>query len=150
MQMFHGFFHFSFMQMFYVFSTMFPCLCLKLYVFFVVSGSAQQTRDIKPLLVQCWARGGPTLNQQWFNVSRLLCDIQLESVAEVKRVTPNSSVVLPCQVTGPYNPWTNQILWTKRSVMTPSDQDGTKINEISHSEARIVMLWFPTALSPWI
>ena len=31
-------------------------------------------------------------------------DLQLEYVAEVKRLTPNSSVVLPCQVTGPYDP----------------------------------------------
>ena len=35
----------------------------------------QQTRDIEPLLVQCWASvvdGGPALNQQWLNVSCLL------------------------------------------------------------------------------
>ena len=34
-----------------------------------------QTRDIEPLLVQCWSNvvdGGPTLNQQWLNVSCLL------------------------------------------------------------------------------
>ena len=33
------------------------------------------SRDIEPLLVQCWASvvdGGPTLNHQWLNVSRLL------------------------------------------------------------------------------
>ena len=32
----------------------------------------QETRDIEPLLVQCWdgiIDGGPTLNQQWLNVS---------------------------------------------------------------------------------
>ena len=37
--------------------------------------SLQQTRDIEPLLVQCWASvydAGPTLNQQWLNVSCLL------------------------------------------------------------------------------
>ena len=35
----------------------------------------QQTRDIEPLLVQCWSTvydAGPTLNQQWLNVSCLL------------------------------------------------------------------------------
>ena len=35
----------------------------------------QQTRDIEPLLIQCWASvvdGGPTLNQQWLNVACLL------------------------------------------------------------------------------
>ena len=39
---------------------------------FVVS---QQTRDIEPLLDQCWASvvdGGPTLNQQRLNISLLL------------------------------------------------------------------------------
>ena len=38
-------------------------------------GATQQTRDIHPLLVQFWASvvdGGPTLNQQWVNVSYLL------------------------------------------------------------------------------
>ena len=37
--------------------------------------SCQQTRDIEPLLVQCWASvvdGGPTLNQQWLNGACLL------------------------------------------------------------------------------
>ena len=37
--------------------------------------TGQQTRDIEPLLVHCWAsvvNGGPTLNQQWPNVSCLL------------------------------------------------------------------------------
>ena len=58
-------------------------------------------------------------------------DLQLQSVAEVKRLTPNSSVFLSCQVTGPYDPWTNQILWTKRFELTPSDQDGTKITSVS-------------------
>ena len=36
---------------------------------------SQQTGDIEPLFDQCWASvvdGGPTLNQQWFNVSCLL------------------------------------------------------------------------------
>ena len=36
---------------------------------------AQQTRAIEPLLVQCWASvvdGGPTLNQQWLNISCFL------------------------------------------------------------------------------
>ena len=36
---------------------------------------SQETRDIEALLVQCWASvvdGGPTLNQQWLNVSCLL------------------------------------------------------------------------------
>ena len=36
---------------------------------------SQQTRDVEPLSVQCWASvvdGGPTLNQQWLNVSSLL------------------------------------------------------------------------------
>ena len=35
----------------------------------------QQTRDIVPMLVQCWSTvydAGPTLNQQWNNVSCLL------------------------------------------------------------------------------
>ena len=38
-------------------------------------GSAQQTRDIVPLLFQFWSTvydAGPTLNQQWDNVSCLL------------------------------------------------------------------------------
>ena len=38
-------------------------------------GFTQQTRDIESLLVQCWASvvdGGPTLNQQWLNVSCVL------------------------------------------------------------------------------
>ena len=37
--------------------------------------SDQQTRDIEPLLVHCWASvvdGEPTMNQQWLNVSCLL------------------------------------------------------------------------------
>ena len=36
---------------------------------------SRQTRDIEPLLDQCWASvvdGGPTLNQQWLNVSCLV------------------------------------------------------------------------------
>ena len=36
------------------------------------AGPAQQTRDIAPLLVQCWSivyDAGPTLNRQWVNVS---------------------------------------------------------------------------------
>ena len=35
----------------------------------------KQTRDIHPVLVECWASvvdGGPTFNQQWVNVSCLL------------------------------------------------------------------------------
>ena len=39
----------------------------------------QQTRDIEPLLVQCWASvvdGGPTLNQQWLNLSSSLGDVK--------------------------------------------------------------------------
>ena len=35
----------------------------------------QQTRDIHPMLFQCWASvgdGGPTLKQYWVNVSCLL------------------------------------------------------------------------------
>ena len=41
----------------------------------VLPVSAQQTRDIKPMLVQCWSGvvdGGTTLNQHWFNASCLL------------------------------------------------------------------------------
>ena len=37
----------------------------------------QQTRDIEPMLVQCWASvvdDGPALNQHWVNVSCLLGD----------------------------------------------------------------------------
>ena len=37
--------------------------------------ASQQTRDIVPMLVQCWFTvydAGPTLNQQWDNVSCLL------------------------------------------------------------------------------
>ena len=37
--------------------------------------ASQQTRDIVPILVQCWFTvydAGPTLNQQWDNVSCLL------------------------------------------------------------------------------
>ena len=37
--------------------------------------TAQQTRDIEPLLFQCWSTvydAGPTLNQQWLNASCLL------------------------------------------------------------------------------
>ena len=37
--------------------------------------ASQQTRDIVPMLVQCWSTvydAGPTLNQQWDNVSCLL------------------------------------------------------------------------------
>ena len=33
---------------------------------------SQLTRDIEPLLIQCWAdvvAGGPTLNQHWFNIT---------------------------------------------------------------------------------
>ena len=36
---------------------------------------SRQTRDIEPLLDQYWASvvdGGPTLNQQWLNVSCLV------------------------------------------------------------------------------
>ena len=32
----------------------------------------QPTRDIEPMLAQCWASdvdGGPTLNQHWLNIS---------------------------------------------------------------------------------
>ena len=35
----------------------------------------KKTRDIEPMLSQCWAdvvESGPTLNQHWFNVSCLL------------------------------------------------------------------------------
>ena len=42
------------------------------------STTAEQTRDIEPMLDQCWADvvdGGPTLNQHWFNVSCLLENI---------------------------------------------------------------------------
>ena len=38
-------------------------------------GSTQQTRDIEPMLGQCWTDvvdGGPALTQHWFNVSCLL------------------------------------------------------------------------------
>ena len=38
--------------------------------YFVVSETSQQTRDIRPLLLQCWANvvdGGPTLNQHWLD-----------------------------------------------------------------------------------
>lgn len=55
-------------------------------------------------------------------------NIQLNSVAEVQRVFPNTSIVLPCEVTGPFNPYSNQIVWTKRSAMTPSNHDGVQIN----------------------
>ena len=37
--------------------------------------ASQLTRDIEPILAQCWVDvvdGGPTLNQHWFNVSCLL------------------------------------------------------------------------------
>ena len=38
----------------------------------------QQTRHVEPMLVQCWADvvdGGPTLTQNWFNVSSLLVSL---------------------------------------------------------------------------
>ena len=37
---------------------------------------SQQTQDIHPMLVRCWASvvdGGPALNQHWVNVSCFLC-----------------------------------------------------------------------------
>ena len=37
--------------------------------------TTQQTRDVKPMLFQCWPTVfdvGPTIKQHWFNVSRLL------------------------------------------------------------------------------
>ena len=37
--------------------------------------AAQQTRDVRPMLIQSWASvadGGPTLNQHWANVPCLL------------------------------------------------------------------------------
>ena len=40
-----------------------------------VHGTVQQTRDIDPMLVQCWSTvydAGPTLGQHWVDVSRLL------------------------------------------------------------------------------
>ena len=40
-----------------------------------IRATIQQTRDIEPLLWQCWSTvydAGPTLTQQWFNVSCLL------------------------------------------------------------------------------
>ena len=50
-----------------------PQICLVNCSSFLIA--SQQTRDIEPLLVQCWSTvydAGPTLNQQWLNVSCLL------------------------------------------------------------------------------
>ena len=50
---------------------------------------AQPTRDVYPMLVQCWndvVDGGPTLNQHWVNVSRLLgLHLSLLSVLKFQR-----------------------------------------------------------------
>ena len=47
----------------------------KVSITMVTLERSRKTRDIEPLLVQCWASvvdGEPTLNQQWLNVSCLL------------------------------------------------------------------------------
>ena len=56
--------------------TTYSCMLELVYAAQVRGGGlVQQTRYIEPLLVQCWSTvydAGPTLNQQWLNVSCLL------------------------------------------------------------------------------
>ena len=61
-----------------------------------VRSITQQTRDIEPLLDQCWANvvdGGPTLIQQWFNVSCLLGTFNCLSYASGTQSTVHTALL---------------------------------------------------------
>ena len=69
--------------------------------------AAQQTRDVEPVLVLCWASvadGGPELDQHWVNVSCLLgvltghiCVLHIAGCEDIKTVAqliePNDDLV---------------------------------------------------------
>ena len=50
----------------------------------------QQTPDVDPMLVWCWANAGPTLNQHWFNV---FCLLGPKRTCET--YSPNNKMFLP-------------------------------------------------------
>ena len=65
----------------------------------IPAAATQQTRYIKPVLVQCWASvldGGPALHQHWRDVSYLLgVDLSLSQIHTIQLKVSTTSFHLP-------------------------------------------------------
>ena len=63
---------------------------------------SQQTRDVDPMLIQCWANvedGGPTLNQYWVNVSCLLGLRDTSDIARFSKPVYTDPILRPRKIT---------------------------------------------------
>ena len=97
----------------------------------VDSATTQETRDVYPMLVQCWndvVDGGPTLNRHWVRVSCLLgrCPRRFSIAGERART---HGVILP-----------TQILFN----IGPASQPVTGLMPVNHYDAA------PTLLKKWV